>query len=79
MIEAATNGHESCILTLVELGADVLEVDPGGWTLIHRAAQDGHASCVRMLVAIVEACDCRPKRKTAHMARTTKTTPNLEV
>ena len=46
------SGYESCILTLVEFGADVLEVETDGETLIHRAARGDHESIVRTLVAM---------------------------
>ena len=52
LINAATNGRKSAVMTLLVLGA-VLELkDDNGWTALHRAAAKGHSQVV---VALVDA------------------------
>ena len=51
-LAAARNGQESCILTLVELGADVQQTDYYGRTLIYVAALYAREHIVRTLVSL---------------------------
>ncbi len=53
---AAQEGHEACIRTLVELGADCQTADDFGWTPCFVAARNGHEACIRTLVELGADC-----------------------
>ena len=42
-------GHEACVLVIIEAGADLDKVCEDG-TALHAAANCGHEACIRMLV-----------------------------
>jgi len=52
LINAATNGQKSAVVTLLVLGAALEGKDVNGWTALHRAAGKGHKSVV---VGLIEA------------------------
>ena len=50
LMNAATNGSRSAVMTLLVLGAALNPRDDNGWTALHRAAGKGHKAVVQVLV-----------------------------
>ena len=50
IMNAATNGHRSAVMTLLVLGAKLDVKDEHGWSVLHRAAGKGHKAVVQALV-----------------------------
>jgi cytohesin len=51
LLEATWNGHDACIQTLVESGANPNVVNDYGNTPLYQASWNGHEACVRVLLA----------------------------
>ncbi len=58
---AITRDHQDSVRTLLELGADPLEINEQGFTLLHEAANIGNRECIKMMLAA--GCDPRIKAK----------------
>lgn len=56
---AVTKDHPECVRTLLALGADPLEENPQGFTLLHEAANIGNTDIVRQLLS----AGCNPLAK----------------
>jgi hypothetical protein len=52
LIQAASNGHEACVQTLVDAGSQLDEQDCHGHTALNQAPRNGHGGCRRILLCI---------------------------
>lgn len=48
--EASTKGHHTCLISLIQRGADVNERHYATWTPLHNACAKGHNDCVISLL-----------------------------
>jgi ankyrin repeat protein len=68
LINAATNGHRSAVMSLLVLGAVLDFKDDHGWTALHRAAGKGHGPVVAALVDAGADVSLRDKTGTRTVA-----------
>jgi len=50
LFDAASEGHEACVTTLIAAGADPNAADVDGITPLYWAARGGYEACVRLLI-----------------------------